>query len=442
MAVLDRPRRHLHRHRRAAGPTGSSSPISCCPRTPSTTATRRSRASAICSVSARRTPSRRTAIDAVKMGTTVATNALLERKGERTALVTTKGFRDALRIGYQNRPRIFARHIVLPEMLYERVVEVDERVSAAGEVLIPLDLDGARRYLQSASTRPASARSRSCSCTATVIPTTSGTSPTSRKEIGFTQISVSHRGQPADEAGQPRRHHRGRRLSLADPAPLCRPGRGRAGRHPPDVHAVERRPDRRAAVPGQGCDPLRSGGRHRRRGRRPRRMAGFDRIIGFDMGGTSTDVSHYGGEYERAFETLVAGVRMRAPMMQIHTVAAGGGSILRLRRRALPGRPGIGGRQSGPGLLSPRRAAHRHRLQRHAGQAAAGLLPAGVRPERRPAARRRRGREKVRGARRGDRAGDRRQPQPGGGRRRVPPHRRRRTWRTRSRRSRSSAATT
>ena len=167
------------------------------------------------------------------------------------------------------------------------------------------------------------------------------------------------------------------------------------------------------------------------------REAGFDRLIGFDMGGTSTDVSHFDGEYERAFETEVAGVRMRAPMMLIHTVAAGGGSILHFDGARFRVGPDLGGRQSGAEMLPPRRAARRHRRQRDGRQADPGFLPEDFRARARPAARRRRGARGLRGARQGDRRQDaaRRSPT-------ASSRSRSRTWRTRSRRFRCSAATT
>ncbi len=207
------------------------------------------------------------AIGAVKMGTTVATNALLERKGERTLLVITKGFRDALRIGYQARPKIFARHIVKPEMLYERALEVDERVRADGTVEQEPDLAAVRRELERARSK-ASTRLRSCSCTPIVIPSTSGVSPRSRARLGFAQVSVSHEVSPLIKLVSRGDTTRGRRLSLTDPAPLCGAGGGGTRDEPrldpPHVHDVVGRAHRRRAVPGQGRDPLRA---RRRRGR-------------------------------------------------------------------------------------------------------------------------------------------------------------------------------
>jgi 5-oxoprolinase (ATP-hydrolysing) len=205
------------------------------------------------------------------------------------------------------------------------------------------------------------------------------------REIGFTQVSVSHEVSPLMKLVG-----RGDTTVVdAYLSPILRRyvdrWRGAGPRDAAAVHAVERRPDRRPRLPGQGRHPVRSG---RRRGRHGRTAgeAGFERVIGFDMGGTSTDVCHFAGEYERAYETVVAGVRMRAPMMNIHTVAAGGGSICAFDGARFRVGPASAGANPGTGLLSAGRAADGDRLQRHAGQAVAGLLPGGVRPERRPAA--------------------------------------------------------
>ena len=204
---------------------------------------------------------------------------------------------------------------------------------------------------------------------------------------GFTQVSVSHEVSPLMKLVGARRHHGGRRLSVADPAPLRRAGRRRAARRAPDVHAVERRPDRRAPLPGQGCDPVRA-----RRAASSARCAPRPRPAS-----TGSSASTWAAprpmcrtmraSCERAFETQVAGVRMRAPMMSIHTVAAGGGSILHFDGARYRVGPDSAGRQSRPGVLPARRAAHRHRLQRDAGQDTAAVFPARVRRRRRRAAR-------------------------------------------------------
>ena len=315
-------------------------------------------------------------ISAVKMGTTVATNALLERKGERTVLLITKGFRDALRIGYQARPKIFARHIIKPDMLYERVVEVDERVRADGTVERAMDLDALRGELQRAQADGIRAvaivlmhayRYRAHEQQLAALA----------RELGFPQVSASHEVSPliklvgrgdttvvdsylspilrryvaqvaseleADGAGsspspagggsaakQPGwgEHRRGyitpsRRAPRDDLPP---PGGGE--HYDPRLMFMMSSGGLTAADLFRGKDAILSGPAAGVVGMaETARSAGFSRVIGFDMGGTSTDVSHFAGEYERAFETEVAGVRMRAPMMLIHTVAAGGGSIL------------------------------------------------------------------------------------------------------------------
>ncbi|HEX7006035.1 MAG TPA: hydantoinase B/oxoprolinase family protein [Alphaproteobacteria bacterium] len=266
------------------------------------------------------------AVEAVKMGTTVATNALLERKGERTVLVITGGFGDALRIGYQNRPRLFDRHIRLPERLYERVVEVDERLDAEGSVLRPLDLAGARAELEAAY--QAGMRS------AAIVfmhgyryPAHEAAVAALAREIGFTQVSASHVTSPLMKLVS-----RGDTTVVdAYLSPILRRYVDRVAGELGDVRLMFMQSNGGLVDARffQGKDSILSGPAGGIVGAvRTAAMAGFDKIIGFDMGGTSTDVSHYAGEFERAFETQVAGVRMRAPMMQIHTVAAGGGSIL------------------------------------------------------------------------------------------------------------------
>jgi 5-oxoprolinase (ATP-hydrolysing) len=270
-------------------------------------------------------------VDAVKMGTTVATNALLERKGDRTLLVTTAGFADSLRIGYQNRPRLFDRHIVLPEMLYEQVVEVAERVTAQGEVLAAPDLDAARRDMQAAF--DTGIRS------VAIVFMHSYRYPDHElavadvaKQVGFTQISTSHETSPLIKLVS-----RGDTTVVdAYLSPILRRYVNRVAAHIGGGEDGNTRLMFMQSNGGltdanlfQGKDSILSGPAGGVVGMvQTAAMAGFAKVIGFDMGGTSTDVSHYDGEYEREFETLVAGVRMRAPMMRIHTVAAGGGSIL------------------------------------------------------------------------------------------------------------------
>src|SRR5262245_31575106 len=349
------------------------------------------------------------AIGAVKMGTTVATNALLERKGERTLLVITRGFRDALRIGYQARPKIFARHIIKPEMLYERTLEIDERVRADGTVEHEPDLATVRRDLERA-------RSEGFNAAAIVFmhayrfPEHERRVAALARELGFAQVSASHEVSPliklvsrgdttvvdaylspilrryvaqvAEELGAtnkpvpsaapigekasatrfpPPLRGRDREGGTANtefgttPLPTSppRPGRSRpssTGYGGREQAAASREAVRNSKAEGtnptrlmfmmssggltaaelfQGKDAILSGPAGGVVGMaQTGRAAGFARLIGFDMGGTSTDVSHFDGELERTFETEVAGVRMRAPMMLIHTVAAGGGSIL------------------------------------------------------------------------------------------------------------------
>ncbi|MGB6014110.1 MAG: hydantoinase/oxoprolinase family protein, partial [Nodosilinea sp.] len=298
------------------------------------------------------------AIEAVKMGTTVATNALLERKGDRTLLVTTKGFKDALRIGYQNRPNIFARHIELPEMLYEQAIEVNERLSAQGEILVSLNAEEEARLTQ-ALQRAYDAGIRAC---AIVLmhgyryPNHELRLGELARQVGFTQVSLSHQASPliklvsrgdttvVDAYLSP---ILGRYVDRVAAALQTHPYPPQAGMEAAKIQNSPQSPN--SPIPHslprlmfmqsnggltdaalfQGKDSILSGPAGGVVGAvQTSRQAGYDRMIGFDMGGTSTDVSHYRGEYERTFETEVAGVRLRAPMMAIHTVAAGGGSIV------------------------------------------------------------------------------------------------------------------
>ena len=270
-------------------------------------------------------------IEAVKMGTTVATNALLERKGERTALVITRGFADALRIGYQNRPKLFVRRIELPAPLYERVVEVDERIGAHGDVVRELDLAAARRDLEAVYADGIRA-------VAIVLmhgyryPQHEQALAGLARELGFAQVSVSHEVSPLMKLVS-----RGDTTVVdAYLSPILRRyveqveralsgGRADAGIRLQFMQSSGGLTDARLF---QGKDAILSGPAGGIVGAvEVSRLAGCARIIGFDMGGTSTDVTHWAGEYERAFVTEVAGVRLRAPMMSIHTVAAGGGSV-------------------------------------------------------------------------------------------------------------------
>jgi 5-oxoprolinase (ATP-hydrolysing) len=265
-------------------------------------------------------------IDAVKMGTTVATNALLERKGEPVALFITKGFRDQLRIAYQNRPRIFDRHIRLPEMLYKAVYEVEERMDARGHVVQPLD-EGAA-WEQLAAARAAGFRS-----IAIVFmhgyryPAHEKRVAELAREADFDQISVSHVVSPLMKIVS-----RGDTTVVdAYLSPILRRYVNQVAAELPGTRLMfmQSNGGLTDALRFQGKDSILSGPAGGIVGMvRTSEAAGFNKVIGFDMGGTSTDVSHYAGELEREFDTLVAGVRMRAPMMSIHTIAAGGGSIL------------------------------------------------------------------------------------------------------------------
>ncbi len=265
------------------------------------------------------------AIDAVKMGTTVATNALLERKGDRTLLVVTEGFRDQLRIAYQARPRLFDMQITLPEMLYERVEEVRERIDARDRVLTPLDLDDLRPRLQAAFDDGI----RSIAIVlmhAYRVPDHEMRIAALAGEIGFTQISTSHDTSPMIKFVG-----RGD-TTVADAylSPILRRYIDRIAGALGGVNLqfMQSNGGLKGASLFQGKDAILSGPAGGIVGAvRTAEQAGFDKVITFDMGGTSTDVAHYENSYERVFETVVAGVRMQAPMLLIHTVAAGGGSL-------------------------------------------------------------------------------------------------------------------
>ncbi|MEA5499531.1 hydantoinase B/oxoprolinase family protein [Limnoraphis robusta Tam1] len=270
-------------------------------------------------------------ISEVKMGTTVATNALLERKGDRTVLVITKGFKDALRIGYQNRPDIFAREIILPEMLYEKVVEVNERYDVSGNELKAVDLSSLQTDLQAAYDTGIR------SCAIVLIhgyryPKHEQQIAELAQKIGFSQISVSHAVSPLMKL-----------ISRGDTtvvdaylSPILRRyveqvlSQLNSGSEPVSLLFMQSNGGLTDARNFQGKDSILSGPAGGIVGAVQTSLrAGFEKIISFDMGGTSTDVAHFNGEYEREFETEIAGVRMRVPMMAIHTVAAGGGSIVR-----------------------------------------------------------------------------------------------------------------
>ncbi|MGF7149363.1 5-oxoprolinase (ATP-hydrolyzing) [Sphingomonas zeicaulis] len=286
-------------------------------------------------------------IASVKMGTTVATNALLERQGEPVVLVTTQGFRDVLRIAYQNRPRLFDRNILLPDRLERSVIEARERVDVHGNTLLALDEDHVRAELRAA---------RDAGCTAAAIvlmhgyryPAHEERIAAIAEELGFQQVSVSNRVSPlmkivgrgdttlVDSYLSPvlNRYVRQVADALGEGVPLSfmQSNGGLAG-----------------ATSFRGRDAILSGPAGGIVGMvETGRIAGFEKVIGFDMGGTSTDVSHYAGTLERSLETVVAGVRLRVPMMAIDTIAAGGGSICRFDGTRLRVGPESAGADPGP----------------------------------------------------------------------------------------------
>ncbi|MEY4555790.1 MAG: Acetone carboxylase beta subunit, partial [Pseudomonadota bacterium] len=283
----------------------------------------------------------------VRMGTTVATNALLERKGEPVVLAITRGFGDALRIGWQSRPELFARHIVLNDQLSDRVIEIDERVRADGGLDRPLDEDRARADLTAA---------RVAGFRAVAIALVHGWRFTDHerrlaviaREIGFEQISVSH------EVGALIKLIGRGDTTVADAylSPILRAYVDRVGADlgpSTPLLFMQSSGGLTAAEAFRGKDAILSGPAGGVVGMaETARAAGFDRVIGFDMGGTSTDVSHFAGDYERTSDAVVAGVRLRAPMLGIHTVAAGGGSICRFDGSRLRVGPESAGAVPGP----------------------------------------------------------------------------------------------
>lgn len=290
-------------------------------------------------------------LHSVKMGTTVATNALLERKGDRTLFVTTSGFKDVLRIGYQTRPDLFARHIILPEMLYEEVLEVPERFSAKGELVTPLDEDVVHQGL-------AHFYSKGFRSVAIAFmhgyrfPDHERRVAEIAEYLGYTQISVSHKVSPLMKLVS-----RGDTTVVdAYLSPILNRYVDKVANHlgtkaegGPQLMFMQSNGGLTDASLFQGKDAILSGPAGGVVGMaKTGSMAGFQRQIGFDMGGTSTDVTHFAGEFERSFETVVAGVRMRAPMMHIHTVAAGGGSILSFDGARFRVGPSSAGANPGP----------------------------------------------------------------------------------------------
>ena len=292
-------------------------------------------------------------IGTVRMGTTVATNALLERKGDKTLLLITKGFRDALRIAYQARPDIFAKEIILPEQLYTKVAEVPERVLADGTVETPFDETAAREALSAA-------KAEGIDAVAIVFmhswryPEHEAKAKALAKEAGFTQISVSHEVSPlvklvgrgdttvVDAYLTPILKRYVTRVASAL-------GASTEDEKAPSLQFMMSSGGLTAAEMFEGKDAILSGPAGGVVGMaETAKAAGFEKVIGFDMGGTSTDVTHYAGTYERALDSEVAGVRIRAPMMRIHTVAAGGGSILSLDQGRFQVGPASAGAHPGP----------------------------------------------------------------------------------------------
>jgi 5-oxoprolinase (ATP-hydrolysing) len=262
----------------------------------------------------------------VKMGTTVATNALLERKGEPTVLLITKGFRDALRIGYQNRPKIFDRKIVLPDLLYSDVVEVNERIGANGEILTKLD-ETALQYTLTEIKKQGIKSIAIVFMHAYEFPQHEKLAQHLAQSIGFDHISTSHEVAPLMKLVS-----RGDTTVVdAYLSPTLNRYLHEVKHQMPgvDLFLMQSSGGLTLAQGFRGKDAILSGPAGGIVGMsQTAQLAGEHKVIGFDMGGTSTDVSHFAGEFERDFETQVAGVRIRAPMMSIHTVAAGGGSIL------------------------------------------------------------------------------------------------------------------
>ncbi len=339
------------------------------------------------------------AVEAVRMGTTVATNALLERAGDRTVFVTTAGFGDILRIGTQARPDLFALDVTVPDLLHEVAVEVDERIGADGTVLRPLDVDAVRRDLVAVY---------ATGIRSIAIALLHGYRHTTHErivadiaaEIGFEQISVSHEVSPlvklvargdttvVDAYLSPvLRRYVDRvdarlrpELDGGDSDSDDNDGTDAGAGPRPQLMFMQSNGGLTDASRFRGKDALLSGPAGGVVGMvATAQAAGYDRLIGFDMGGTSTDVAHHAGVLERSYETEVAGVRVRAPMMAIHTVAAGGGSIVR-----------FDGTRLRVGPESAVAVARGDRLQRGPRQAAPRSLPRRLRPRREPTPGRRR----------------------------------------------------
>ena len=282
----------------------------------------------------------------VRMGTTVGTNALLERKGAKTVLCITSGFADALAIGYQNRPHLFAQEIIKPELLYKAVVEVDERIAADGEVVQTLDEQSIRAQLS------ANFQSGFRSVAIVLMHGYRYQAHEQRvaaiaKEIGYTQISVSHQVSPLCKLV-------GRGDTTVVDAYLTPVLKNYVEEIEATLAAskllfMQSNGGLIAARRFQGKDCIFSGPAGGVVGAvKTAAEAGFTKVISFDMGGTSTDVAHYASSYNHTFDTEIAGIRMRAPMLEIHTVAAGGGSICRFEDGKLQVGPESAGAMPGP----------------------------------------------------------------------------------------------
>ena len=285
-------------------------------------------------------------IAAVRMGTTVATNALLERKGDRIALFVSRGFADALRIAYQVRPELFALNIKLPDPLYERVVEIDERVDANGNVLTKIDTAAVKRLLESAY------HDGICTCAICLMhgykyPSHEKILAEIAKQIGYTQISASHEVSPmikfvgrggttvVDAYLSPVLLRYVRRIAEALPGVKISFMQSSGGLS--DAASFRAVNSLLSGPAGGIVGAVETG-----------LQSGFKRIIGFDMGGTSTDVSHYSGHYERTFDNQVAGIHLQSPMLNIHTIAAGGGSIIKFSGGRYQVGPKSAGADPGP----------------------------------------------------------------------------------------------
>ena len=290
------------------------------------------------------------AVEAVKMGTTVATNALLERQGSATALIVTKGFGDSLAIGYQNRPDIFALNIVKPTPLYSRVIEAQERTDVSGNVLLPLDESEVRKALEQCIADGISSIAI-CLVHGYRFPAHEERITEIARELGFEQVSVSHDVEPLIKFVSRAE------TTLADA--YLTPVLNNYINSLRDALAKVEKPRRLLFMQSngglalaenfRGKDSILSGPAAGVVGMvETATAAGFDKLIGFDMGGTSTDVSAYSGEYERSNDSEVAGVRLRAPMMRIHTIAAGGGSHLRYSDSRYQVGPDSAGASPGP----------------------------------------------------------------------------------------------